>query len=203
MAERAGPADRSWFDERTASLVAKASLALVFTGLLSVSAQVKVPLPPDWVPQTLQTLVVVVAAMGLGGRWGLASVGLYILIGALGAGVFSEGRSGVETLLGFTGGYLVGFLMSQPVISGIVRRRDGTVRGWGAITAAMLAGHAVVFLFGVPWLTFVLGREDPTYNLARGIEGGLVPFVPGMLVKTAAAVLIGLAVWPRSVRRFW
>ncbi|MEO0630457.1 MAG: biotin transporter BioY, partial [Planctomycetota bacterium] len=142
MAERTSGSEQSWFDARTASLASKLTLTIFFTGLLSLSAQIQVPLPPDWVPQTLQTLAVVVAAMGLGGRWGMASVGLYLLIGALGAGVFSEGSRGIETLFGFTGGYLLGFFVSQPVIAWIVRRKDGTVRGWGAITTAMLVGHA-------------------------------------------------------------
>ncbi|MEL6498851.1 MAG: biotin transporter BioY [Planctomycetota bacterium] len=205
MAEHTGESGQSRFDEATASHGAKLLLTAFFTLLLSLSAQsfLKIPMPPDGVPQTLQTLVVVVAAMGLGGRWGMASVGLYLLIGALGAGVFSDGSRGMETLLGFTGGYLLGFFVSQPVIAWIVRRKDGTVRGWGAISTAMLAGHAVVFVIGVPWLTFVLGREDPTYDLSRGIEGGLLPFLPGMVLKSVAAVLIGLAIWPGSVRRFW
>ncbi|MEM1072329.1 MAG: biotin transporter BioY [Planctomycetota bacterium] len=203
MPADAPPADQVRLDSASTPLRVKASLAVAFTVLLSLSAQFKIHMPPDGVPQTLQTLVVILAAMGLGGRWGMASVGLYLLVGALGMGVFSEGRHGIETLLGFTGGYLVGFFVAQPVVAGLVRRRDSTVRGWGAIVSASLAGHVIVFAIGVPWLTLVLAREDPDYTLLRGLQGGLLPFLPGMLLKTLAAVLIGLAVWPRSVRRFW
>ena len=96
------------------------------------------------------------------------------------------------------GAILFGFLLAQPVISTIIRRRDGTVRGWGAIVSAMLAGHAVIFLVGVPWLAVV--RD---FTLVRAIQGAFVPFIPGMIVKTIAAVFIGLACWPNSARRFW
>jgi biotin transport system substrate-specific component len=101
-------------------------------------------------------------------------------------------------MLGQTGGYLLGFIVAQPVISGLIRRGDGTVRGWGALVTAMLAGHAVIFALGVPWLSVV--RDVP---FGDAFYGGCVIFLPGMVVKTAAAVLIGLAAWPRSVRRFW
>lgn len=203
MSQAAKPALGSGLDERSSALILRAVLAMLFTMLLSISAQFKIPMPPDGVPQTLQTLVVALAAMGLGARWGMASVLLYIAIGALGAGVFAEGRAGPGVLLGQTGGYLAGFVAAQPMIAGIIRRRDGTVRGWVAIVTAMLAGHAVIFVLGVLWLTFVRSREDEAYTLMRGVKGGLVPFVPGMILKTIAAVMIGLCAWPNAVRRVW
>ncbi len=203
MPQAAKPAISSGVDDRSQALMLKAALTMLFTMMLSISAQFKIPMPPDGVPQTLQTLVVAVAAMGLGARWGMASVMLYLVIGTLGAGVFAEGKAGVGVLVGQTGGYLLGFLAAQPIISGIIRRRDATVRGWGAIVAAMLAGHVVIFVFGVLWLTFVRSQEDETYTLVRGIQGGVMPFIPGMILKTIAAVMIGLAAWPRSCRKFW
>lgn len=203
MSQAAKPAIGSGIDERSRALMLKAALTVFFTMLMGISAQFKIPMPPDGVPQTLQTLVVAVAAMGLGARWGMASVLLYLAIGALGAGVFAEGKAGIGVLLGQTGGYLIGFLVAQPVIHGIIRRSDRTVRGWGAIITAMLAGHIVIFVLGVLWLTFLRGREDETYTLMRGIKGGVIPFIPGMILKTIAAIMIGLAVWPRSCRKFW
>jgi len=181
----------------------KAALAMLFTMMLSVSAQFSIPLRPLGVPFTLQTLVVALAAMGLGARWGMASMLLYIAIGALGAGVFADGKAGISVVIGQTGGYLLGFIVAQPVIHGIIRRADGTVRGWGAIVSAMTAGHAVIFLLGVTWLTILHHREDDAFTLMDGIRGGFIPYIPGTIIKTIAAVMIGLAVWPRSCRKFW
>ncbi len=198
MAGTSAPIERPTASDGAMSLLSKAVLAGSFTFLLGLSAQFKIPMPPDGVPQTLQTLVVAIAAMGLGGRWGTISILLYLIIGALGAGVFSEGQAGVGVLMGQTGGFLFGFLLAQPVIASIIRRRDGTVRGWGAIVSAMLAGHAVIFLIGVPW--FAVVRD---FTLVRAFQGACFPFLPGMLIKTIAAVFIGLACWPNSARRFW
>ena len=49
-------------------------------------------------------------------------------------------RAGVGVLVGQTGGYLVGFLAAQPVIHGLIRRSDRTVRGWGCVNAGLSSG---------------------------------------------------------------
>lgn len=67
-------------------------LAAMFAALLAVSGQIAIPVPP--VPVTLQTLVVMLAGSVLGARWGAASVGIFILLGAFGVPVFSGGREG-------------------------------------------------------------------------------------------------------------
>lgn len=195
---QADQADRTGLDTGSLAVLRRALAMLAFTSTTGFAAQLAVPLPPFGVPQTLQTLVVVLAAMSLGARWGAASMALYMVVGWVGAGIFAEGTSGLDVILGQTGGYLLGFIAAQPVIAKLVRRRDGTVRGWGAITAAMLAGHAVIFALGVPWLALV--RDVP---IGDAFFGGCVVFLPGMVVKTLIAVMIGLAAWPASVRRFW
>ncbi|MFG0244386.1 MAG: biotin transporter BioY [Phycisphaerales bacterium JB054] len=172
--------------------------ASIFALLTSLAAQVAIPLPPDGVPMTLQTLVVLLAALCLGPRVGTTSMVLYLAIGVLGGAIFAEGSKGVMVLVGQTGGYLLGFVCCQPVIGMIARRRDGSVRGWLAMIAAVLAGNAVVFALGVPVLALVNG-----YGLGRALEGGLYPFLPGLAVKAVAAVVIGRLAAPIAARRPW
>ena len=169
-----------------------------FALLTSLAAQVHIPLPPDGVPMTLQTLAVLCAALCLGPRVGAVSMLLYLAIGILGGAVFAQGAKGFGVLLGQTGGYLVGFVLCQPIVGTIARRRDGSVRGWLAMIAAVLAGKAVVFGLGVPWLAIV-----NNFSLPRAIEGGFLPFVPGLVVKSIAAVAIGRLAAPLAARRPW
>lgn len=184
----------------------RAALATIFFTLLTaLSAQVAIPMPPLGVPQTLHTLAVILAALCLGPRLGMASMALYALIGALGVPVFADGNAGLSTILGQTGGYILGFIACQPVVTRIVRRGDGSIRGWGALIAATLAGHAVIFALGVPWL-YVVRNTDPgtdPITWQRAIHGGFVVFIPGMLVKSALAVWIGRIAVPWGTRRFW
>ena len=169
-----------------------------FALLTAFGAHVAIPLPPDGVPMTLQTLFVVLAALCLGPRAGSMSMLLYIAAGVVGVPLFAEESVGLGVILGQTGGYIVGFLACQPVVGMIVKARDGLPRGWLAIILAVLAAHAVVFAIGVPWLAIV--RD---FSLGRAIEGGMLPFLPGMVVKSVIAVLVGLAVAPWCVRRVW
>lgn len=179
-------------------VLARMLLVLFFTGLTTLGAHIAIPLPPDGVPMTLQTLAVLLSALCLGPRLGMASMGLYLIVGVIGAAVFAEGEKGIHAIVGQTGGYLVGFIACQPIVALIARRRDGSVRGWLAMITAVLAGDAVIFGLGVPWLAVVNG-----FSIARALEGGLYPFIPGMVVKSALAVLIGRWAAPLSSRHAW
>ncbi len=186
-------------EDRLLSLVLlRALLVSFFAWMTMLGAHVAVPLPPDGVPMTMQTLVVLMAALCIGPRLGMASMTLYVVVGMLGAGVYAQGEKGIVALLGQTGGYLVGFIVCQPVIGRIARRADGTVRGWLAMIVAVVAGELVIFGIGVPWLAWVNG-----FGLWRAIEGGLLPFVPAAIVKGALAVLIGRVAAPLSSKSAW
>jgi len=184
--------------ERTRPFARFVEQTFFFWMLTTLGAQIAVPLPPDGVPMTFQSLAVLLAALSVGAAPGAAAMGLYLLTGVVGAAVFAGGAGGVEALLGQSGGYLVGFILCQPVVASIARRRGGEIRGWGAVTLATLAGSGVIFAIGVPWLAIVRG-----FDLARALEGGLYPFIPGLIVKSVLAVLIAKRVAPYAMRKIW
>lgn len=196
--ERAWPEDLLDASGEKLHPLLQAAAMLAFTLFTSLGAQVAIPLPPDGVPMTLQTLAVVLAALCLGPKLGAGAMGLYLLVGTFGAAVFAGGQAGAYAILGQTGGYLVGFALCQPVITSIIRRPDRSVRGWGGLIVGVLAGHLVIFAVGVPWLAVVRG-----FSLGRALEGGFWPFVPGMFIKTGIAVIIGRWAAPFATRRVW
>ena len=194
----AATAERSGLDEASQRLLLRVAGVGGFALLTGLSAHVAIPLPPDGVPQTLQTLVVVLAALCLGPKLGSASMLLYLLIGVMGASVFAGGEAGFAKILGQSGGFLIGFLLCQPVITAFIRDRHGNVRGWGAMLAGILLGHFVIFGIGVPWLQAVRG-----FGFERALQGGFYPFIPGMIVKTGLSLMIGLKVAPWAMRKVW
>jgi len=161
-------------------------------------AQIAVPLPPYGVPATLQTLAVFCAALCLGPLFGTVAMGGYLLLGFVGLPMFAEGSSGASVVFGHTGGYLVSFLFVQPVVCRIVRRKDGSVRGWGAMALSMLAANAVVYGIGVPWLKLVGG-----ISWAGAWWHGCVVFWPLTALKVVAAVWVGRIAAPWASRRVW
>ena len=83
-------------------------LCSLFTALLSICAWICIPV--FHVTYTLQTFAVYLALLTLGGKWGTLTIGIYLLLGAVGLPVFSGFRGGIGALLGVTGGFLWGFL---------------------------------------------------------------------------------------------
>lgn len=159
---------------------------LLFTLLIAAGAQVTVPMVP--VPMTLQTLAVLAAGLLLGpGRGALAAWG-YLALVLLGLPVLADGASapGADFLVLRSAGYVVGFVPGAWVAG-----RLGAGRGGARAVGAGLAGHAVVLTLGVSVLARSLG-------LQAAVEHGLVPFLPGAVVKSLVAA--GLA-WGLSAGR--
>ena len=170
------------------------ALVVGFALLTAAAAQITIPLPWTPVPLTGTTFAVLLAGATLGWRSGAASQLLYVGLGAAGLPFYQGGESGWTYATGATGGYLVGFVVAAAVVGYLAERGQDR----SAITAipAMLAGTAVIYLFGVVWLGHVLAADAAT-----ALTKGLLPFVIGDGLKlVAAGALLPLAwkVAPRS-----
>lgn len=176
--------------DRHARVGVSAAGVVGFALLTAIGANVAVPLPGTPVPMTLQTLFVLLAGITLGPRLGTVSMAFYVLLGTTGYHVFALGHAGLATVFGPTGGYLIGFVLAQPLLGWLSRRRRPK---WSAIMAAMLAGNALIFTAGLVWLSLWLGT-----GLWHTLELGLWPFVPGLLLKTAMAATAGRLVLPSA-----
>lgn len=157
-----------------------AMLALAVTAL-AVSARVSVPVPGSPVPQSLQTLAVVLVGASLGSQRGGLAVALYLLVGALGMPVFADGVAGAAHLVGPTSGYLVGFVAAAAMVGwGAELTREGFLRAF----LLMALGHLLIIALGWVRLSFQLGSLD-------ALEAGVLPFLWGGVAKSAA----GAAAW--------
>ena len=85
------------------------SLAAV---LIAVCAWIVVPAA---VPFTMQTFAVYLILDLLGAKRGAVCLVVYLAMGCIGLPVFSGGSSGFGILLGNTGGYMIGWLMSAAI----------------------------------------------------------------------------------------
>ncbi len=83
--------------------------AALFTAVISISAQIVIPLPSG-IPLTLQTLAVCLCGYLLKPKYSLLSVLVYLLLGLFGAPVFSYFGGGPAVLFGKNGGFLLGFI---------------------------------------------------------------------------------------------
>ena len=169
--------------ENRMRLTAYASL---LAALIAVGAYISIPIGP--VPIVLQNFFVLLSGLLLGSRWGLISVSVYLIAGAVGLPVFAGGSGGVGRLIGPTGGYLVGFLPAVFII-GLISERKG--RQVFLDVVAMLCGTAIIYLLGVTWLKLVTGM-----NTSKALMVGMYPFLPGDALKIAIAVPVARSLRP-------
>ena len=99
-------------------------MAALFAGITAVCAQIAFPVPFSPVPFTGQTLAVALAATVLGAKYGVLSMILYILLGAVGVRVFAEFSGGLHVLAGPTGGFIFGFIIAAYVIGKMIEWRE-------------------------------------------------------------------------------
>jgi biotin transport system substrate-specific component len=168
---------------RSDSWARDALLLVGFSLFVALSAQPEIRLA--YVPITLQTLAVLLTGVILGSRRGALALLLYLGQGAAGLPVFAGGAGGIGYLLGPTAGYLFAFPLAAGLVGWLAERGWDRHILWTVL--AMILGNLVIYLLGVSWLAVYIG------SLSGAIANGMLPFLPGDLIKIAiaAAVLPG------------
>jgi biotin transport system substrate-specific component len=168
--------------------VTSAALVLGFALLTAASAQVSIHLSFTPVPITGQTFAVLLSGTALGMRRGIASQALYVAMGAVGLPFYADGAGGWTAATGSTAGYLVGFVVAAGVVGWLAERRQD--RNVLTCVEAMVAGTAVMYLFGLVWLAHYLHVSG-----AKAVELGMTPFVIGDAIKALLAGALLPAMW--------
>ncbi len=168
------------------ALIAGASL------VTALAAQLALPVPWSPVPITGQTFAVLLSGAVLGARRAFLAQALYLAEGALGLPVFAAGAAGAAKLIGPTGGYLLAFPFAAALTGALAER--GWDRRFATMLAAMLLGSAVIFAAGLAQLSRFVPRDGL-------LVAGLLPFIPGDLIKSSLAALAFPAAWRFTHRR--
>lgn len=171
------------------------NILLVLSGSLFVAlcAQVSFPLPFSPVPVTGQTFAVLLLGATFGARRSAAALALYLAEGAAGLPVFAPaGLPGAARFLGPTGGYLLAYPAAAFLLGWLLERshRPGIRRPWWSWLIAVLAAEAVIFGLGVAWL-----RQVNQLSWAQGFQLGLLPFIPGEVLKVVLLTACLPASW--------
>jgi biotin transport system substrate-specific component len=145
-------------------------LAAMGVALMFICAQASIPLRP--VPITLQTLGVLLIGLTYTPRQAFYAMGSYILLGALGAPVFSNLHGGLEVLLSPRGGYIFGWLFAAVAMAYLARLWPA--KAWWGFMLNSLVGSIIIYACGLPWLARFIGWQQ-AWML------GFVPFIiPGI-----------------------
>ncbi|MBQ9686844.1 MAG: biotin transporter BioY [Oscillospiraceae bacterium] len=144
---------------------------------------------PSIVPFTLQTFAVCLITALFGLRMGLLTVAVYLLMGAVGLPVFAGFKGGVASLLGPTGGYLVGFLFTALVVGLSVNRLG---RRPLVLILSMALGIALCYAFGTVWFVLVYTRTRGPIGVGAALSLCVFPYlIPDALKIALASFLTG------------
>ena len=161
-------------------------LASLMAALTAVGAYIYVPIGP--VPIILSTLFVILSGLLLGSRWGLTSMALYLLVGAIGLPVFAGGKGGFAHFMGPTGGYLFGYLLASWSTGFISERSRGRMI---LDILAVIIGSLALYALGVPWLKMVTQM-----SWTKALMVGVLPFLIGDAIKASVVLILARSVRP-------
>jgi biotin transport system substrate-specific component len=161
----------------------------IFTILTVIAGFIRIPVPMSPVPITLQTFFVLLAGASLGAWRGSASQLGYLALGLFGLPVFSTMGSGFLYLAGPSGGYMAGFVLAALFIGFTKRFCEASYAGMFLL---FVAAEAVILCSGAVWLGVLTG-----YDPIKLAQIGVLPFIPGDLLKAGAAAAVYKAIRPR------
>ena len=164
----------------------QAALVLTSSWIIALSAQVELRIPFSLVPITLQTLTVLIIGASLGSRRGAAAVVAYLVQGSAGLPFFAGGAAGMIHLFGPTGGYLLGFVVCA-YFAGKMAEQNWDRSVWKSFIGFFITQSAI-FILGALWLSKFVG-------LQQALVTGVLPFIPGEIIKTALAAGLFPAAW--------
>lgn len=160
-------------------------LISLFSAIIAVSSLIHIPSP---VPLTLQTLAIFCALVILGGKKGTVAIILYIFLGIIGLPVFSGFSGGVGHLLGATGGYVFGFVLTGIIFQiATFKNKNSTKRQIIGLAAGLLS----CYLVGTLWYAAVYIGDITLQTIASATVVCVLPFVIPDAIKLIAAILIG------------
>lgn len=161
----------------------------LFTALIIIGAYISIPLPVGPVPVVLADFFVMLAGLFMGAKSGFLIVLLYLFLGAIGMPVFSSGGAGLAFLMGPTGGFLLGYF-PLVVIIGITTPPQGS---FIRTLVGVVIGNIFLYTFGIIWL-----RNSLNMSWAISVTAGLVPFLPGTVIK----IIVVLGIYRSFVPAF-
>lgn len=157
----------------------------LFSALIAIGALITIPMGA--VPITFQNFFVIMAGLLLTPAEAFLSVLIYTLLGLAGLPIFSGFRGGISYVFMPSFGFIIGFIVGAYVIAKILENNFSFTR----MFVAIIIGEIIFYAFGLPYMTYMLGRMGNTpeslYNI---FKLGMIPFIPGDILKMVIALII-------------
>ncbi len=164
----------------------------VMTAVVCVIAPISIPIGA--IPVSLQIFAIYLALYVLDWKRGTLSFILYLIIGCMGVPVFAGyTSSGIASLVGPAGGYIVGFI-PLAIVCGItfdhfpIDKATGKKKAinYAINFASMIVGVAICYAVGTAWFCY-----KASYSVGAALAVCVIPFIPFDIAKGICAMIVG------------
>lgn len=182
-----------------ASTATKLLMSLMMACLTGIMAQIIIPLPWTPVPITGQTFVVLCSGLFLGKKYGCLSQILYVVLGIAFIPWFGGMTGGLETFLGSTCGFFIGFIIASYFI-GAITEKYAKARNFTKMAVVIgIANFVLIYIPGLAGLALWFSlTQGTTLGVVDLLMMGLVPFIAGDIVKILGAASLSKAFLPKD-----
>ena len=168
----------------------------MMTGVLCIVSPVTIPIPFSPIPMTLATLAIYLIASFLGTKQAMLTVLTYILLGMVGLPVFSGFSSGIVTLAGPTGGYVIGYLPCVCLIGWLLNKK-GIKHSKVWYFFGFMCGTFCCYLFGTIWFMVIMSG---TYTIGQAMLLCVVPYLFFDIIKILLATILVIPIKQRMLQ---
>ena len=158
-------------------------LAAVFFIAISAQITIEVPLNAAQIPISGQSFAVLLVAGVLGLEMGVLAVALYVILGVLGLPIFADGESGLDVIMGGSGGFLLGFIAAAFGVGHRLSKLSFRPISFLKSLYLMTFGTAIILFFGI-------GRLTTLYGFEKALEYGFYPFWQGAIIKIILGAVV-------------
>ncbi len=153
----------------------------VLVALMAATAPFSIPL--GGVGITMQTLFVFLAGILLDYKKAFQAMVIYIILGVMGLPIFMNGGSGLATLIGHTGGFIIAFPFAAALTS-IVKDIKILNNTYIDLFVKMFVINLLLYMIGGAYFMYVT-----KWTLSATVLTFIV-FIPGDIIKIIAAIYV-------------
>lgn len=169
------------------------TLTAIMLTILIVCSQIALPIGP--VPITLQTLAVLMIGYSLSSKQAVLATSLYLIMGLAGLPIFSAFSGGPQSILMPSFGFIIGFIPSSYIQAKYLEKHS-----YLEIKQLIISGilnFSITYIIGLSYMAVILNIYlNSQMNFVQILMAGLIPFIPGDLIKLAVAVLLAKRILP-------
>jgi biotin transport system substrate-specific component len=163
------------------------TVGALFTALMCILSQIAVAVPFAAIVFNLGFIGIFLAGALQKPRAAFLSIFTYVMLGAVGLPVFANFKSGIGTVLGPTGGFIIAYSLAALLIS--VLCNAAKKKNFTVLFLSMAAGGLVCYIIGSLW--YMIYAKT---TFVAAVAAVAAPFIITDTLKAIAAASVGVVI---------